>query len=234
MNHERNRQRSADIVNRVEVPDHMYSCCRIIGCASPPTASTNGGLNRMYCRKHEDHFERHGSYTKGSYSAIDLNPHRKLAADWLTANQEDLAVIHALRGIEHLFATAGPLRESFRLRGLTPRERAKACWSRLRQAKTPPVRVLASWLAIESILKRDPQAERKTEYRRVQAAKLIHRMASGTHKRWTRQGLGGRPVIEEMHKYPSSRGRVLRHIGEQLEKVAELLTTQFLATQDAV
>ena len=75
----------------------------------------------------------------------------------------------------------------------------------------------------------DPQAERKTEYKRVQAAKLIHRMASGTHKRWERKLPDGTPIVEEMHKYPASRGRVLRHIGKQLERVAEIIIPTFLA-----
>jgi len=38
-------------------------------------------------------------------------------------------------------------------------------------------------LAIELIVLDDPQAERKQHFNLVQAAKLIHRVASGSHKR---------------------------------------------------
>ena len=88
MNIEQRRQRKADIAKRAKAIDHMNTYCRIFGCGNPTTAHTNSGLNRMYCRKHADHFERHGSYTKGSYRAADLAPHRKSAIDWLKANKD--------------------------------------------------------------------------------------------------------------------------------------------------
>ncbi|MEW9834227.1 hypothetical protein [Mesorhizobium marinum] len=104
------------------------------------------------------------------------------------------------------------------MRGLSPQERAKAAWARLRKAKIDPTAVVAAWVAIEMIIAADSQAERKPEFKRVQAAKLVHRMASGTHKRW-----GEGPTATELHVYPRSRGRVLRHIGEALEEACELL-----------
>ncbi|MER8745544.1 hypothetical protein NKH54_21025 [Mesorhizobium sp. M1004] len=81
-----------------------------------------------------------------------------------------------------------------------------------------PRRVVAAWLAIEMIIRDDPQAERKAEFKQVQAAKLIHKMASGTHKRW-----GEGANAKELHVYPRSRGRVLRHVGEALGQACELL-----------
>lgn len=78
---------------------------------------------------------------------------------------------------------------------------------------------VAAWLAVEMAIASDPTAETKAEFKRVQAAKQVHRMASGTHKRWE-TGPGG-PT--ELHVYPRSRGRVLRHIGEAMEQAVELL-----------
>jgi hypothetical protein len=78
-------------------------------------------------------------------------------------------------------------------------------------------------LAVELTLLADPQAERKPEFKQVQAAKLVHRMANGSHKRWEQERAGGRIVVKELHKYPASRGRVLWHIGEQLELAVELV-----------
>jgi nicotinamidase-related amidase len=86
-------------------------------------------------------------------------------------------------------------------------------------------------LAVELIVQADSQAERKIEFKRVQAAKLVHRMASGSHKRWERQRPGGHTVVEELHKYPHSWGKVLCHIGQQLERAAELLPSPVIATR---
>ena len=73
-------------------------------------------------------------------------------------------------------------------------------------------------------------ASSASKFKWVQAAKLVHRMASGTHKRWEREqadpswsGLRTMTVVEEKHWYPRSRGRVLRHIGEDLARAVELL-----------
>ncbi|MGX1099006.1 hypothetical protein [Amorphus sp. MBR-141] len=91
------------------------------------------------------------------------------------------------------------------------------------------MRVIAAWLAVDMAIAADPQIRDDPEYRRVQAAKLVHRMASGTHKHWTREEPDPnrpgrrRTAITEMHVYPRSRGRVLRHIGRELEGAAELL-----------
>ncbi|MER8491116.1 hypothetical protein NKI51_17325 [Mesorhizobium australicum] len=137
---------------------------------------------------------------------------------WLEAHKDDTYVRNAVDRVVTLLQTSGPHVEAFRLRGLSPQDRAKAAWARLRKAGVDPRRVVAAWLAIEMIIRDDPQAERKTEFKRVQAAKLIHKMASGTHKRW-----GEGANVKELHVYPRSRGRVLWHIGEALEQATELL-----------
>ena len=206
----------------------MYSHCRIIGCPNPTTAGTTQGLNHLYCRRHEEHFERHGSYIKGSYKAEYLKPYRKAAEAWLKENVDNPLVKYALEAIEGLYRSAGPKVESFRLRGLTPAQRARAAWARLREAEVSPLKPLAAWLAVELAIRADPQAEAKQEYKLVQAAKLVHRMASGTHKRWERERPGGKVVVEEMHKYPHSRGQVLRHLGKQLQAATEMLVAYHL------
>lgn len=121
-------------------------------------------------------------------------------------------VKNAVRRVEGLYQQAGSYVEAFRLRGLDPRERAWKHWARLRKADV------------------DPQSVSTTEFKRVQAAKLVRRMASGTHKRWEREQadafwsrLRTKTVVEEKHWYSRSRGRVLRYIGEDLEGAVELL-----------
>jgi hypothetical protein len=196
----------------------MFSRCRVVGCSRPARAGTQDGLDTRFCRPHADNYARHGSPYRPSYGAREIAPYRDAALAWLKAHEDDTYVRNAVDRTATLLQTSGPHVEAFRLRGLSPQDRAKAAWARLRKAAVDPRRVVAAWLAIEMIIRDDPQAERKTEFKRVQAAKLIHKLASGTHKRW-----GEGASVKELHVYPRSRGRVLRHIGEALEEAMELL-----------
>ncbi len=105
---------------------------------------------------------------------------------------------------------------------------------RLQSVNIDPRRPVAAWLAIEMTIADDHQAVQTNEYKRVQAAKLIHRMASGTHKRWDQPTFSldhrGQPKtrVVELHVYPRSRGRVLRHIGKDLEGAVVLLVGHHL------
>ncbi|WP_246675021.1 hypothetical protein [Mesorhizobium sp. B2-5-3] len=212
------RERKADLKGRANEPSAMFTRCRVVGCSRPARAGTGDGLDTRFCRSHADHYARHGSPYRASYRAQEINPYRAAAQAWLEVNQSDTYVANAVDRVATLLRTAGPHVEAFRLRGLSPQDRAKAAWARLRKADTDPRRVVAVWLAVEMIISNDPQAERKAEFKQVQAAKLVHRMASGTHKRW-----GEGPTATELHVYPRPRGRVLRHMGDALEKACELL-----------
>jgi hypothetical protein len=223
------RKRTEDISRRLGTVPNTRFFCAVINCGQPTRAASGTGLNRHYCRRHEDHFQRHGSYLKPSYSAAELAPYRKAAESWLVKHQSDPYVRHALLKVGRLLASGRP-EEAFRLRGLSPEDRAAVAWGRLRKADVNPIRPLAAWLAVEMRFIDDRQPDRSPEFKHVQAAKVVHRMASGTHKRWEREGPDGRPKVVEMHKYPASRGRVLRHIGRQLEGAAELLVEHHLAT----
>lgn len=218
----RKRERKQDVKARAQEPSHMFTRCRVVGCSKPARAGTDDGLDTRFCRSHADHYSRHGSPYKRSYTAKEIAPYRKAALAWLEANKDDMWVRNAVERVTTLYQAAGPHVEAFRLRGLSPEARAKAAWARLRKAAIDPCRVVAAWLAVEMILRDDPQPETKTEFKRVQAAKLVHKMASGTHKLW-----GDGPAGIEMHVYPRSRGRVLRHIGDDLEQATELLITHW-------
>jgi hypothetical protein len=218
-----------EVKARAGLPNAMYSYCRVVGCRTPARAGTADGLDMRYCRSHADHFQRHGDVLQGSFPAAILNPYRRAAFDWLTAHPDDVYVKNAIERIRQLYRRAGSAEEAFRLRGLKPKERAKVAWARLRKAEVDPRLPLAAWLAVEMAVKDDPRSVTKVEFKRVQAAKLVHRLASGTHKQWTQAkpdpSWPGRKVdyVQALHWYPKSRGRVLRHIGEDLERAAELV-----------
>ena len=116
---------------------------------------------------------------------------------------------------------------TFRLTGMKPPKRAWAHWARLRTHQVDPRLPVAAWLAVEMILNDDPEADWRSEYKRVQGAKLVHRMASGSHRKWVHEFSFGTRT-EELHVYPRPRGRVLRYIGKDLEQACELLVDHCL------
>jgi hypothetical protein len=217
----RRSKRKEDIRRRVSNPIDEYDYCRVFGCRRRTTASLRRGLNRLYCRRHVDQFRRHGSYFRTGYRAAVLNPYRRVAFAWLDQRRSQPAVAEALACVERLYRRGGPHVEGFRLAGKAPGERACAAWARLREAGVDPLLPLAAWVGLALCILEDPQSDRKLEFQLVQSAKIVHRMASGTHKRWEQDAPSGRPRVIEMHKYPASRGQVLRHIGRDLQAAAD-------------
>lgn len=215
-------KRRADIRARVSRAEGAYPRCVVLDCDQPSMAHQRNGLNRHYCRRHVEHYRRHGSYSKASYAAVELNPYRRTAYAWLQARREFPAVIEAVDRVRTLYWRGGRPVEAFRLAGRPPQERAKVIWARLNEHQVDPLQVLSAWLAVAMRHSDDIQPERRIEFRRVQAAKILHRLAGGTHKRWERD-VGGRKDVTELHKYPASRGRVLRHVGRFASWSAEPL-----------
>jgi hypothetical protein len=221
--HQRQR-RLADLRKRIKGPQDAYERCRAYPCTNSTTADRGEGLNRLYCRKHVEFNRRHGSYVKRSYGAGELRPFRLRALAWLRAHADDSGVRAAVVGVRRLYASSGAPVEAFRLPGRTPAERARAMWAQLRKREVDPTEVVAVWLAVDLRLRDDPQPDRHEEYRHVQAAKLIHRMAGGTHKRWEHARPDGGVVVTELHKHPVSRGRILRVLGHELAVACRKLT----------
>jgi hypothetical protein len=61
---------------------------------------------------------------------------------WLEANQSDTYVANAVDRVATILRMAGLHVEAFRLRGLSPQERAKVAWARLRRADIDPRRAV--------------------------------------------------------------------------------------------
>lgn len=213
--HQRQR-RIANLRQRIAGPQDAYERCRVYPCTNRTTADRGEGLNRFYCRKHVEFYRRHGSYVKESYGAGELRPYRERALRWLKAHGDELGVRSAVEGVQRLYRSAGAPIAANRLSGLSPRDRANAAWAQLRRGGVEPLEVVAAWLAVDLRIRDDLQADRHEEYRQVQAAKLIHRMVGGMHKRWELEQSDGRVAVTEFHKHPVSRGRVLRVLGGQL------------------
>ena len=114
------RKRRDEVKARAAEPSHIFSRCRVVGCDRPARAGTEDGLDTRFCRSHSDHYSRHGSPYRGSYTANELAPYRRAAMEWLEANEDDIWVSNAVDRVATLYATAGPHIEAFRLRGLSP------------------------------------------------------------------------------------------------------------------
>jgi hypothetical protein len=57
------------------------------------------------------------------------------------------------------------------------------------------------------------------EFRLVQTAKAVHRLASGTHRHWDFPMRDGTTRPLHFHAYPRSSGIVLRVIGKEIDEV---------------
>jgi hypothetical protein len=180
-------------------------------------------LNRLYCRKHIEHYRRHGSYVKKSYGSGELRPYRAAALRWLREHTADRQVSSALSRIRDLLSASGRPVEAFRLAGMSPAERARNVWALLAKRGIDPAEIVAAFLAVRMRLRDDPQPDRHEEYRNVQAAKILHRMAGGTHRRWERERADGSVEATEMHRHPVSRGLVLRALGQELADACGVL-----------
>jgi len=229
-----------NVCQRARLKSSETSVCRVLGCPHPVRAASGNGLDTRFCRKHADHYSRHGSPYKRSYTAKELAPHRRAVREWLRDNRENAWVSNAAQRVQRLYDGAGSRVEAFRLAGLPPEERARKAWARLRDAGVSPERVIEAWLVIAEAIRRDPAPEERREFKQVQAAKLIHRLASGTHKRWEREvprmvGIANIPIkqVTELHKYPHSRGRVLRVLGKNLEEACGLAEEEWRRMTDA-
>ncbi len=121
-------------------------------------------------------------------------------------------------------AGVGRVDPAMNLRGQSAEYRARIAFARMRAAEIPTRRLIAIYLGVAALIEDDFGSHRTREFRIVQAAKAVHRLASGTHRKWDAWDPltgGTRPV--ELHAYPRSSGHVLRKIGEALEKACDEL-----------
>ena len=217
------KARSQKVQERLRRAQSRNKVCIVLGCSNLTRAAAGEGFDERFCGRHAEHYSVHGSPHRRSYKASELRLARKAANAWLKANIASQGVRSALGRVDTLYRSAGPYEPANRLKGMPPRVRARKAWARLREAKVSPEKILLAWLAVSEAIRTDPEADTKPEFRRVQAAKLVHRLASGTHKRWERERADGSKHVEKLDVYPRSRGRVLRFLGEDIERAMEPL-----------
>jgi len=187
--------------------------CSLPGCGRPNQQTSGTGHSVRYCKQHVEYHRRHGSYWHKSFTAPDLAPFRKLAAQWLRSNRDDMRARQAVGVIEGLLENAGRAENAYGIRGMSPKDRARVALARLRKAEIDPMVILERIIAVTLCFQARGMDDRQREFRHVQLAKTVHRLASGTHKTTS-----GFPLPS---KYPRSEGQVLRHIGKRLDDIAD-------------
>lgn len=217
------QRRRADLRKRLgETRPDGRQRCWVFQCPDPPGNASGNGLGR-FCRKHLEHYRRHGDPLKPSYKAAQIAPHRKKAKRWVKANAKDRLVLQALRRIETICRNAGPATPANNLQGLDASQKARAVWARLRQRQADLVDIVATIAGVFMCHESDPQ-KGKREYRQVQIGKALNRMGGGTVKRWpTHYTDSALPREKVLRRFPASEGRVLRELGKRAEEAVESL-----------
>lgn len=208
-----NRQaRKQDIKRRArERTSEPSTRCATLGCSRPTQRSTGKGLSHSHCKQHVEFHRRHGSYWQKSFTAQQLHPYRKAAQAWLKAHVEDANVQRVITALDGLLDNSGRAESAYRLRGLSPERRASIALARVREAGIRGDRLLEITLTIKATMVHiGPRGD--PEFMQVQISKLIHRLASGTHK--TPSG------FKLPSKYPRAEGRVMRVLGHLVEDIA--------------
>jgi hypothetical protein len=197
--------------------------------------SAGVGLAEFHCRYHVQFKARHGSHWHPTYKAADLKPYLAVAAEWIEQHRSETRVAYPLMGLKGLLDGAGQPEPAQDIKRLSAARRARVAFARLREAGVKPERILAIQLAIPALIEDDRGSHRVTEFRLVQTAKAVHRLASGTHRHWDFPMDDGttRPIA--FHAYPRSSGIVLRVIGKEIDEVcgglAETALQELLAAR---
>lgn len=207
-----------------------YSCS-IPGCRNLTMRAAGAGLAAFHCRKHVEHRARHGSHWHGTYSAAELKPYLAAATSYVRPRVEsDRFIKAALNAITLLLEEAGPTEIVTRLKGMSATRRARIALARLRVASIKPERFVTIVLAVTALIEEDPGSHRTKEFRTVQIAKTLHRLASGYHRVWEVPDERGRlRKVSELHAFPRSSGPVLRLIGKAVEQPCEWVVDKHLS-----
>lgn len=196
--------------------DGIRQTCSVPGCQRPTSRAEGLGLAAFLCRYHVGFRARHGSPWCPTYKSADLKPYLASAGQWVREHRGSPAVTASLAWLRGLLDGAGRVEPAQSIKRLPAAVRAKIALARLREAGIEPERLLVIHLAVSALIEDDRDSHRTEEFRDVQVAKAVHRLASGTHRRWDFPMPDGSTQPLHMHVYPRSAGLVLRRIGEAI------------------
>lgn len=227
----RSQASRAGLKKRLAQGAEYEETCAIPGCRNPTMRAAGNGLAAFHCRRHVEHKARHGSHWHGTYNTAELKPYLAAATSYVRLRAEsDRFIKSAIGAIALLLEEAGPTEIATRLKGMSATKRARIALARLRVARIKPERFVAIVLAVAALIEEDPGSHRVKEFRIVQIAKALHRLASGYHRVWELTDEQGRSrKVSELHAFPRSSGPVLRLIGKAIEQPCEWVVDKHLS-----
>ena len=190
--------------------------CNVLGCSRLSQRASGTGLSETHCKYHVEFHRRHGSYWRRSFLKDQLEPYRQAATKWVSARQGQPNVVRVVRHLQQLIDNSGRRYSAYDVRWLDPDQRANAVLANLREEGKTGEQLLIIVLTIHAAVSElGPRGDR--EFRHVQIAKLMHRLASGTHR--TTSG------FRIPSKYPRPEGVFMRTLGRRVEDVAAIAFT---------
>lgn len=199
--------------------------CAVFGCGRLTMQAAGEGLSAFHCRQHTAHRARSGSLWCRSIRAGELAPYLKAATSYIRPRLEtDPHIREAVKRLALMLEMA-PYEPAFRLRGLRAPVLADIAFGRLRRKGIKPERLLAIYLSIIVLLEENPGGawHCTKEFRLVQTARCLHRLASGHHQSWPVLDRNGREHLYTQHKYPPRGARTLRIMGQRVEDICEFV-----------
>jgi hypothetical protein len=164
----------------------------------------------MHCRYHVQFKARHGSHWHATYKAAELQPYLTVAAEWIKTHLEDPRAKYALIGLKGLLDASGRAEPAQDIKRRSAAHKARVAFARLREGGIEPARILAIHMAVAALNQDDWGSHKVAEFRLVQTAKAVHRLASGTHRHWECPMQDGTTRTIHFHAYPRSSVIVLR------------------------
>ncbi len=198
--------------------------CAIPDCGRPAMRPAGVGYSETYCRYHVQFRARHGSHWHPTFKATDLKPYLAVAAEWIEEHRAEVPVAYTLIGLRGLLDGAGRAEPAQDIKRRPAASKARVAFARLREAGVKPERVLAIHMAVAALIEDDAGSHRINEFRLVQVAKAVHRLASGTHRHWDFPMDDGTTRPLHFHAYPKSSGIVLRVIGREIDELCAGVT----------
>ena len=216
--------------------DNLPGSCAIPFCDLQTMRRSAVGLSEIHCRYHVQFKARHGSHWHRTYKATELKPYLTVAAEWIDEHREDPLVAYPLMGLRGLLEGSGHTERAQDIKRRPAASKARVAFARLREAAIELAQLLTIHIGVGALIEHDRGSHRVEEFRLVQTAKAVHRLASGNHGRYEWPMADGtiRPI--ETHNYPRSSGIVLRVIGKEIDEicggVAEIALQDVIAARE--
>ena len=186
--------------------DALRRCARPF-CGRLSMVAAGVGFDMNLCEYHREKVARHGHPEVPSIQGTELRPYLVTAKSRIKAELSLRQYPPPIRPHRDQcpYADCGQSPRADEIKHWSAEQKATAAFARLREAEVGAERILAAHMGIVAILADDTWAPREVDYKLTQTGKAVHRLASGTHRRYqvpiakvVNEGGGGAPRIIDM------------------------------------